>query len=1144
MPNITKKIVAIAMVLSVSALLVGPGVAQAITADELQTQIDALLTQLTALQAELATLTGEPMGITGVPAGFTFENNLKQGMSSNEVMYLQIVLNSDPATKLADSGAGSPGNETQFFGPITNAAVIKFQEKFASEVLAFWGLTSGTGFVGSTSRTKLNTLLAAGVVPPPPPPPPTEAGLTVTLDSDTPAADVIATGANGNFTKFTLAAGSEGDVSVSKISVTRTGLTSNSDLENIKVIEVDTGVHRGSIGTLNVNNKALLTFAPALVIKAGTSPSFFIRAGFITGATASRTAALGIASADDIVSNASAVNGNFPVTGNLMEVISITVAGVSVAQDGAITDSTPDVGDTDVSVLNFRVVNDNVEPVTISQITALKVGTSDASDTENLELIDVSGGGVVLGTAANWDGEGKASWSNLNIKLAKGKTGRFKIRLDVIDGPSLTVNADITDGSDVLLAVTGDTFGFFITATSANTDWASAARNGRGAAEQTINSGALNVSKSPSSVATGSVSAGSEINVATFDFDSRGEQIKITAITINFVRGTLTCAELTSFAIYDENDVIVAGPGDCASDALALTDTFITEVGVHPYTVKGKIADAVSTLDTLRIDLDDPSSSITATGMTSNNSITPTPTSDVQGNTQTIAAGSMVVRTLAEPSAKTIAVGSSDLIFATASLDAAISGEDVQIPALSVLDTTGADGDADDIDNLEIWADLTSANSSRGDIYETRVSDAQQPTGAVGADITTAITLSQTVTVAKGTFTKIAIIADLATGATTTGTPTHTFTFSAATANGASTGSSITATFTGAGQALTVGTGGVLTVTADASQPVASLLLGKHVGSHVGEQTIAVFRLAASNVEDLDLDDITINVSNGTAVDTFFFYSSSRSDGQLTSLPIQTASPAVIGTTTDATARVDFADGTVTIPANGNVKITVKAKFLAVGVNTGFSDNATFDVKVSNAGDIDTTGLASGSAVDSTGASVAANTHSLFESRPFFALSSATPSGGILNPATNTLLAIFEVKADAAEDITFENADGNTLTVNISATQNDSDGVANAFTLLDSNSTTLSTVTAADGATSVQFLFEDSDLTVGAGLTEQFRVEMNTLDFEDDGDVLQLWLDDAAAGNVDWGVDGTGSFNHADKIFRGDITAGSFANPS
>ena len=82
-------------------------------------------------------------------------------------MKLQQFLNASPDTRLAVSGAGSMGMETQYYGPITAAAVSKFQVKYRAQVLTAGGLVNPTGYFGPMSRAQANILCANPSITPP-----------------------------------------------------------------------------------------------------------------------------------------------------------------------------------------------------------------------------------------------------------------------------------------------------------------------------------------------------------------------------------------------------------------------------------------------------------------------------------------------------------------------------------------------------------------------------------------------------------------------------------------------------------------------------------------------------------------------------------------------------------------------------------------------------------------------------------------------------------------------------------------------------------------------------------------------------------------------------------------------------------------
>ena len=151
-------------VISFLAILVGfLGVnaldAKAMTVSEIEAQITALQAQIIKLQKQLS----ETDEVPSASWCHDFNRNLKYGNAGSEVEALQMAL-----TKEGFSIYNSQQDPSKaYFDERVASAVVGFQEKYAEDILTPWGLKHGTGYVGSTTREKLNELYGCQETPTP-----------------------------------------------------------------------------------------------------------------------------------------------------------------------------------------------------------------------------------------------------------------------------------------------------------------------------------------------------------------------------------------------------------------------------------------------------------------------------------------------------------------------------------------------------------------------------------------------------------------------------------------------------------------------------------------------------------------------------------------------------------------------------------------------------------------------------------------------------------------------------------------------------------------------------------------------------------------------------------------------------------------
>ena len=1137
---------------NVAAVLLGLGMivstfafatpASAQSTSDLQTQINALLAQIAALQ-------GSPSSqqTGGLNCSVTFTMNLKQGSSGSEVRALQKFLNSVDGTQVATAGAGSPGNETSFFGGLTRAAVIKFQDKFAADILIPLGLSKGTGNWFASTRAKANALCAAGpgpVVPGPGPGPVIPGSLNISAGVQ-PANSLAPKGATRvPFTRFILTNGSSVAVTITGVTVERQGFAADTNFASVVLLD-SAGAQIGNSKLLNSNHQAVI--GDTFTLQPGASMTYSVAANVdpdaadVNGGELASFAVVGI-------NTTATVGGSLPIIGathTMNDTLGLsTVTATYVTIPGA--DASKPVGTAGYTFSTIRLTAGSEEDITVQSIRWNQSGSASASDLANIVVVI---DGVSYPATVSSDGKYYTATFGTGIVINKGLSKEFAVKGDIVGGPARTIAFDIYRVTDIYM--TGNTYGYGLTIEDGNTTSAGAEGtwdddtsppfNGY---DVTIQAGTINsVAKSNTVAASNIAESVANTSFGAFEISLTGEGVQVQTMKFAIDLGGTVGAEedgddFTNVTLVNQNGVVLAGPvtgsatdytptSGTASEGSVSFSSVTLPIGTTVLTIKGQLSTDFEAADTVTIRVN-PTDWTQATGLTTGNSITLT-SSEASANVQTIRAAALVGVDLTQPVARTIVKGVTDFVFTQTSLDTSNSGEDIRVTALVVNDVTAGTMIAADIDNLEIWANLSGGNTNdsvRGDVFETMVADAEQfDATTAGDDDTLSITLDNPIVVPKNTTIVIGVVAEVSGSAT--GTSTHTIDLTSVTASGVNTGTDASdAAVAGAGQAMTLSAGGTLTVTVDSSSPVAKLLLDNGT-----EQLVGVFRLAANNVEDLDLDKITITDDGANDVVSSWVF-------KVGGVTIGTA------TTVSGAATANFADGTVTIPANGNKLVSVYAVLNNID-STAVVDGDAVEATIAAAADVETTGKGSGTSIDSTDTSVDAATHLAYQTYPTFAFDN-TGVTTVLGASTNYLAAKIVISNPGDKDIIFGAANEIILNLELGVTTL-TDGTDILFTQV--NGVTLDTAMdtvggAATGSETVSLGFDTATLTIPAGESRTMYVYMDTAGATVDGDTLQIWLSDGADANVEYSIETAGAGNDVGTyVLKGDLFGPVHVNP-
>lgn len=811
-------------------------VAHAQSTADLQAQIAALLAQIQQLQAQLLSQGG------AAPAPTTFTRDLTVGSRGADVKSLQQYLNGKGFV-VAQSGPGSPGSESDYFGSLTKAALGRFQ--------AANGISPAAGYFGPITRSAIASMAGPGPTPTPTPGPtpgpivPAPAtGIAVSLASDNPGAGSLISSSGSaaarvpvlavNFT-----AGLAGGATVNELKFRKQGVLSDTAISSAYLIEGGKVLSQFSSLASGV-----ITFSGLnLGVNAGQTRKLWLAIDPATGLSAGNTVSFSFSSAADVVAvdNTNAAltaTGAFPMNGNVFTVTSVSnpsIASLTVASSSVGTSIY--AGSQNVLVSQWTLTGAN-SPVNLNSINFKVVGSATKSDIRNLKLFI---NGTQVGPTVAQVGADGSGFFDLSASPAKINTGsgNMQVYADVMGSPSFDFSFRLLNSYDVYAVDTQYNVPVSVTI------------NGGSGITVSILQGTLTVDLA-SDTPTGNIAkGGSGTSLAKFKIYAAGEQVKVKFLDfrLDFTGTTTTLSSMI------KNIVLVDDAGNqvgttintpptsnsCENDSTpgynAAGTQYVDCFGTSSSNINYLIPANTARVLTLRGDIQSDAgfTTITARLLADTNNLQGQ-TSSQQSSSGAVVGSALTLAANALTVARNSGVG-------TQTFSAGSTGSKIGSYALSASSAEGV--------NLTSITILTSASSTNFQNLKLKVGEMQygitQPTLSASASYA----FSGSLNIPAGQTKVVDVYADIL-NATAANTYTTVTTLSACSGSGAATFTSVTCTSTG-GQNLVVAGQATVTVTAD-SLPAATQIVMGAPGA-----PLATFRFTeTSNIEDVKITDLYI----------------------------------------------------------------------------------------------------------------------------------------------------------------------------------------------------------------------------------------------------------------------------------------------